>query len=349
MGMGCWLWQWSPPATNNIYWAWRSPKKVLMQKSQKFCADFKYVNLKIELLQIFEKKSFSSLFLMRKPLSSDQKWFLRPYFPLIGSIFVLKSGLRFLFRALEVPIRKVRKSHFLSWKRVFSSLSEWALPMPETKIWDHFSIQIYPLLVGNMASETTFGHWKVVFSWGKGRKMTFSQNPLISRFWASGFWMSILSSVNFKKDPPWNIFCLSLHAPAIVGNIEIGFSSSLCLIRVILILALGGPSDTMHLIPTMPSWECAFVMILVQANDRQLHRLRICLLRILVDNIMSEWWEKRTGIPKYKMLKQSCKFSGTERFTKKKFRFSLISLAASKKKVSGSCTHNFDARDLPNS
>ena len=27
------------------------------QKSQKFCADFKYVNLKIELLQIFEKKS----------------------------------------------------------------------------------------------------------------------------------------------------------------------------------------------------------------------------------------------------------------------------------------------------
>ena len=86
--------------------------------------------------------------------------------------------------------------------------------MPETKIWDHFSIQIYPLLVGNMASETTFGHWKVVFSWGKGRKMTFSQNPLISRFWASGFWMSILSSANFKKDPPWNIFCLSVHAPA---------------------------------------------------------------------------------------------------------------------------------------
>ena len=113
----------APPATNNFYRAWRSPKKVLMQKSQKFCADFKYVNLKIELLQIFEKKSFSSLFLMRKPLSSDQKWFLRPYFPLIGGIFVLKSGLRFLFRALEVPIQKVRKRSFLRWKRVFSSLS----------------------------------------------------------------------------------------------------------------------------------------------------------------------------------------------------------------------------------
>ena len=26
--------------------------------------------------------------------------------------------------------------------------------------------------------------------------------------------MCILSSANFKKDPPWNIFCLSLHAPA---------------------------------------------------------------------------------------------------------------------------------------
>ena len=37
-----------------------------------------------------------------------------------------------------------------------------------------------------------------------------------------------------------------------------------------------------------------------------------------------------------------------ERFTKK-FRFSLISLAASKKKVLGSCTHNFDATDLPDS
>ena len=27
-----------------------------------------------------------------------------------------------------------------------------------------YRILLYPLLVGNMASETTFGHWKVVFS-----------------------------------------------------------------------------------------------------------------------------------------------------------------------------------------
>ena len=45
---------------------------------------------------------FFSLFLMRKPLSSGQKWFLRPYFPLIRSMFLLRSGLRFLFRALDL-------------------------------------------------------------------------------------------------------------------------------------------------------------------------------------------------------------------------------------------------------
>ena len=107
---------------------------MLMQKSRKFCADFKYVNLKIELLQIFEKKSFSSLFLMRKPLSSDQKWFLRPYFPLIRGMFLLRSGLRFLFRALEVPDPRVRKRPLSLTNRAFSSLSVRALPVPETKI-----------------------------------------------------------------------------------------------------------------------------------------------------------------------------------------------------------------------
>ena len=35
-------------------------------------------------------------------------------FCIFGGIFVLKSGLRFLFRALEVSIQKVRKSHFFS-------------------------------------------------------------------------------------------------------------------------------------------------------------------------------------------------------------------------------------------
>ena len=35
---------------------------------------------------------------MRKRLSSGQKWFLRPYFPVIRGMFVFRNGLRFLFR-----------------------------------------------------------------------------------------------------------------------------------------------------------------------------------------------------------------------------------------------------------
>ena len=53
--------------------------------------------------------AFFSLFLMRKRLSGGQKWFLRPYFPLIRGIFVFRSGLRFSFWALQVPELRVRK------------------------------------------------------------------------------------------------------------------------------------------------------------------------------------------------------------------------------------------------
>ena len=70
--------------------------------------------LRIQKLKIghwggFEKIDFFSFFLMRKRLSSGQKWFLRPYFPLIRGMFLLRSGLRFSFRALEVPEPRVRK------------------------------------------------------------------------------------------------------------------------------------------------------------------------------------------------------------------------------------------------
>ena len=50
-----------------------------------------------------------------------------------------------------------------------------------------------------MASETTFDHWKIVFSWGKVRKARFSQNPLNSQFRAHGFLIYTLSFANFKK------------------------------------------------------------------------------------------------------------------------------------------------------
>ena len=43
----------------------------------------------------------------------------------------------------------------------------------ETKIKDHFSIQICPQLVRKMTTETTFGHWKVFFSVTVVRKSAF--------------------------------------------------------------------------------------------------------------------------------------------------------------------------------
>ena len=63
----------------------------------------RFQKIKIGPLKGFEKKAFFSLLLMRKRLSGGQKWFLKPYFPLIRGIFVFRSGLRFSFRALEVP------------------------------------------------------------------------------------------------------------------------------------------------------------------------------------------------------------------------------------------------------
>ena len=69
-----------------------------------------------------------------------------------------------------------------------------------------------------MASETTFDHWKVVFSWKEvGKTQFFFQNPLESRFWALGFLIYTLSCANFKKNPPWQINFVSLHVPATSG------------------------------------------------------------------------------------------------------------------------------------
>ena len=101
-------------------------------------------NLKIGQRGNFELGPFFSLFLMRKRLSSGQKWFLRPYFPLIRGMFLLKSGLRFSFWALEVPEPRVRKRPLSLTNMAFSSLLVRALPVPETKIKDHFSIETYP-------------------------------------------------------------------------------------------------------------------------------------------------------------------------------------------------------------
>ena len=94
----------------------------------------RFQKIKIGPLKGFEKKAFFSLLLMRKRLSGGQKWFLKPYFPLIRGMFVFRSSLRFSFRALEVPEPRVRKRPLSPTNRAFSSLSVWALPVPETKI-----------------------------------------------------------------------------------------------------------------------------------------------------------------------------------------------------------------------
>ena len=81
------------------------------------------MNSKIRPLEPKKLGPFFSLFLMRKRLSGGQKWFLRPYFSLIRGMFVFRSGLRFSFRALEVPEPRVRKRPFSLTKMTFSLLS----------------------------------------------------------------------------------------------------------------------------------------------------------------------------------------------------------------------------------
>ena len=90
---------------------------------------------------------FVSLFLMRKPLSSGQKLFLRPYFPLIRGIFLLKSGLRFSFQAPEVLKMRVRKRPLSLSKVAFSSLSIPALLLLKTKTKTNLKSKFTPNLL----------------------------------------------------------------------------------------------------------------------------------------------------------------------------------------------------------
>ena len=76
------------------------------------CENSEYVDFKIQTLEPKKLGPFLSLFPMRKRLSSGQKWFLRPYLLLIRGMFVIRSVLRFPFRALEVPEPRVRKRPF---------------------------------------------------------------------------------------------------------------------------------------------------------------------------------------------------------------------------------------------
>ena len=78
-------------------------KKPKTSENPKNQNDSENVSLKIGPCPPKKLSSFFSLFLMRKPLLSGQKWFLRPYFPLIRGTFLLRSGLRFSFGFQAIP------------------------------------------------------------------------------------------------------------------------------------------------------------------------------------------------------------------------------------------------------
>ena len=80
-----------------------------------------YISLKIGPLEPQKLGPFFSIFLMRK---ATFKWLLRPYFPLMRGMFPLRSGLRFSFRALEMPEPRVRKKSFSLTKIFINHVSK---------------------------------------------------------------------------------------------------------------------------------------------------------------------------------------------------------------------------------
>ena len=76
--------------------------------------------LKIGNWEDFEKIEFFSLFLMRKRLTSGQKWFLRPYF--IGVCLYLEVVLDFRLGHWKCPNRDWGKGHFSKWKWPFRKI-----------------------------------------------------------------------------------------------------------------------------------------------------------------------------------------------------------------------------------
>ena len=83
----------------------KHPKILFQPNCRKLQDDLKNVSLKIGSRGPKKLGPFFSLFLMRKPLSNSQKWFLR----LIRGMFLSRGGLRYLIWALEVPEAIVRK------------------------------------------------------------------------------------------------------------------------------------------------------------------------------------------------------------------------------------------------
>ena len=86
---------------------------------------------------------------------------------------VSKSGLRFSFWATRSTRSESEENATVeSEGGLFLTLRSGAMT----------TLQIYPQLLGNLASETTFDPWKVVFSWGKVGKGALFQKALCYQF-----------------------------------------------------------------------------------------------------------------------------------------------------------------------
>ena len=59
-----------------------------------------------------------------------------------------------------------------------------------------------------MASDTTFDHWKVVFSWGKVRKGDRTQKPFMGQFRSFGIFIFLWTKINKIQ---WWIHFLLMH------------------------------------------------------------------------------------------------------------------------------------------
>ena len=84
-------------------------------------------------------------------------------------------------------------------------LSYQALPVPETK--DRFSIQIYPQLVGYMASET-LDPWKVFFHEEKWENGLYLKKPFVPDFKTYIFGIVLQFPIDWLKRNFWNFFFL---------------------------------------------------------------------------------------------------------------------------------------------
>ena len=97
----------------------RDPDILFWPSCWIWCEDSEYVDFKIGPCRPKKLGPIFSLFLMRKPLSNGQKWFLRPYVPLIRGMFLLRSGLSFSFFAWT---ESEEKATFTHWYGLFLTL-----------------------------------------------------------------------------------------------------------------------------------------------------------------------------------------------------------------------------------